>query len=284
MKACVFPVSNYIGTVGCGIILLFLDLFLRLQPMTLSVGIAFTRYLLVINPSGLRHQNVQTVTSLILYGSYIITGLMVLLIQLPPSEIGQASFYVCLGRFEVFFDPLHPDSVSPGRRVVTDVCQKWYISSDNQSEIFKMPKLFRVGFAATCEISVCLIYGVLTGLPQMFLYYKLYRHIHLHNVKVSSMNLLKPEVEKLRRQQGLINIHVTCVAWILEAACNILNIVYIKYLYGMTLFVHLLSSVFQLSFNYVLMPFLFYIVADVELRSAIYHGRIKEALSLLFWL
>jgi len=273
----VFPISNLIGTFGCAFILLILDIFIRLQPLILSVALALTRYSLIIVS---KHYYIKRAANIILYGSYILSAFIVIFIQLPPSEYGQASFYVCIGRFEVFFNPLHPDAVSPGRRREIDVCQRWNQPFDEESEQGRWQPAIQTVFFIGCRISALVIIAISSGIPQIFLYFRLYRNIHLHNKRIFSMNLLKPEVERQRHKQGKMNIHTTCLAWIIEGISNAFNVFYAKYLYGMSPFVHLLSSVLQLSFNFVFMPFLFVIVADVEIRSALYHGRIKEAAEL----
>ena len=79
------------------------------------------------------------------------------ILQFPISDIQHGPYNYCIGRFEVYFNPTHPDPVTPGRRERTSYCQ-------NLSGFggFLM--------SSGCKVSVAIILASTLCIPEILLY------------------------------------------------------------------------------------------------------------------
>ena len=81
-----FPMSDYIGIVGCLVSALFLDTFIRFYNFCFPVAMALLRYLFIVKNAWVRAEGMTTVTNAIISCSIMIPVLMTLSVQLPVSD------------------------------------------------------------------------------------------------------------------------------------------------------------------------------------------------------
>ena len=110
----IFPMSDYIGTWGCLFSIHLLDVFVRFYGFCFPVSIALVRYLFVVQHSWVKYVGMKRVMNCVIALTIIISIAMTLSVQFPISDFVHGGFNRCIGRFEVFFDPMHPDAITPG--------------------------------------------------------------------------------------------------------------------------------------------------------------------------
>jgi hypothetical protein len=252
-----------------------------MMPCVIPIAVALIRFILVESPIGIDRESVTKMHNIIVYGSYIIPAGMVFFLQFPLNDFNQASYYVCMGRFEVYFNPLHPDPISPGLRTGTDICDENYARAW-EAGVPTGEFLIRMFVFVFCWISKMLLYMIMTGIPEALLYARLYQTIRKHNVRLESLKILKPESLRQRAQQNSVNMSATAFAWVMETISNAFTIFFVKAVYGKGLFLHSLMSIFHLFNNFVIVPFLFVVVADPEIQKHVLKGRFKQAFQLLY--
>ena len=109
---------------------------------------------------------------------------MTISLQYPVSDYIHGPFNYCKGRFEVFFNPTHPDPITPGRREGERHCveaQRWALESVAASRI---DRLFKVSVFVSCKISRTLFYILTMSLPEMIIYPITFLSIIIHNNQV----------------------------------------------------------------------------------------------------
>ena len=103
-----FPMSDYIGTAGCLFSVHFLDPFVRFYNFGFPVVIALVRYLFVVRHSWVNKIGMKKVITLAIAFSILVPIMMTLSVQFPISETLHFPYHRCIGRFETYFNPLHP--------------------------------------------------------------------------------------------------------------------------------------------------------------------------------
>jgi hypothetical protein len=111
----IFPMSMYIGAVGCSLSVHFLDVFVRFHNFCFPASIALLRYLFVVRHNCVKSLGVKNVVNCIILATFVIPFLMTLFVQFPVSESLHMPFHRCMGRFETYFKPMHPDPITPGK-------------------------------------------------------------------------------------------------------------------------------------------------------------------------
>ena len=114
MKVFYFPMVDIVGVTGCGVIMLFLDYFVRLHSLFQPFAIAVLRFIFVARTKWLRTFGVSKVINTIIVLSILFPVLITLAVQYPISDQPQGPFNYCIGRFEVYFSPKHEDPFTPG--------------------------------------------------------------------------------------------------------------------------------------------------------------------------
>ena len=114
-----YPMSDYIGKVGCLSTVHFLDAFVRFYNFCFPASIALVRYLFVVQHLWVRQTGMPKIVNYTIAFSVIIPIIMTLSVQFPYSENLHFAFNRCIGRFETYFNPLHPG-------IITDFCIKIY--------------------------------------------------------------------------------------------------------------------------------------------------------------
>jgi hypothetical protein len=113
-NAFLFPMSDYIGLIGCTFLMHFLDVYIRVYSLYFPLSIALLRYIFVVHHGWAKSVGIKRVA----YGSIVISLLiplfMTVMVQYPIGDFIHGPFNHCIGRFEVYFDPKHPDPFTPG--------------------------------------------------------------------------------------------------------------------------------------------------------------------------
>jgi len=124
-----FPMSDYIGTAGCLISVHFMDVFVRFYNFCFPASIAMLRYLFIVQHSWVKSNGVKPIVNAVIACTMLIPLVMSISVQFPISDSLHAPYSRCTGRFETYFNPTHPDPISPGinldESVLTILCLKF---------------------------------------------------------------------------------------------------------------------------------------------------------------
>ena len=192
-------------------------------------------------------------------------------------------FSFCQGRFEVFFNPTHPDPITPGRREGGRHCieaQQWAFNNSFYNNNFE--KIFKVSVFMLCKLSRNLFYILTLSLLEMLLYPITFFHIYSQNQHVSTQGILKPEVIKRRKKQNLMNIYMTFLAWLAQFMTNMVLVVLGKYVFGKDQFVYNFFARVTIFFNFNVLPFVYIIMGSADFRRTITSKEYFIFLKLLF--
>jgi hypothetical protein len=110
----IFPMCDYIGTWGCLFSIHLMDVFVRFYGFCFPVSIALVRYLFVVQYSWVKFVGMKSVVNFVITLTVIVPMIMTLSVQFPISDFIHGPFNRCIGRFETFFNPMHPDPITPG--------------------------------------------------------------------------------------------------------------------------------------------------------------------------
>ena len=78
-----FPMSDYIGSAGCLIMIHFLDVFIRFYNFCFPVTIALLRYLFVVQNLWVRAKGMSRVANFVIFCSVFFPTMMTLSVQFP---------------------------------------------------------------------------------------------------------------------------------------------------------------------------------------------------------
>jgi hypothetical protein len=93
-----------------------LDVFVRFYNLFFPVTIALLRYLFVVQDEWVKRFGMKKAVTGIILLSILVPLMMDLTFQFPIVDFVHGPYNHCIGRFEVYFNPLHPDPLTPGRR------------------------------------------------------------------------------------------------------------------------------------------------------------------------
>jgi hypothetical protein len=110
-----FPMSDYVGKIGCGYFVLFLDQFIRVYSHILPVTIVVVRYLFVLHSDKMKEIGTEKVVNMLIIFSFVGPALSVALTRYPIFDFMHGPYNHCIGRFEVYFTPKHLDPITPGK-------------------------------------------------------------------------------------------------------------------------------------------------------------------------
>jgi len=82
----VYPMSEYIGSIGCLVSAHFMDTFIRFYNFCFPVAMAFLRYLFVVKNMWVLNKGMDTVANAVMFFSVMIPLFMTFSVQLPLSE------------------------------------------------------------------------------------------------------------------------------------------------------------------------------------------------------
>jgi len=81
-----YPMSDYIGNIGCLTIVHFLDVFIRFYDFCFPVAIASIRYIFVVQNLWVRTQGMKRIVNAVIFFSISVPILMALTVQYPVSD------------------------------------------------------------------------------------------------------------------------------------------------------------------------------------------------------
>ena len=278
-----FPMVDYIGVGGCVFFSHLLHSFTALYGLIFPLTIAIMRYLFVVHSSWTKNFGIHKLVNIIIYLPFLISVLMTLSLQFPVFDFIHGPLNFCKGRFEVFFNPMHPDSITLGRREGERHCieaQQWAFTDDLDTNMYY--KIFKVSAFVSCKISRNLYYILTMCLPELLLYSITFMHIHKHNQRVATEGILMPDVMKGRKKQNLFNIYMTCLAWIAQFVANMITVIMVKYMFGKDQFQHHLIGFLALSFHFNLLPFIYIILGNDNFKKGLRSKEYLQFIKLLF--
>jgi hypothetical protein len=109
--------SDYIGQIGCLVILQIIDVSVRSYSIVFPFSVALLRYLLVVKHEWVNSVGIKKVVNMIIVSSIILPIFMDLSFQFPITDYAHGPFNQCIGRFEVYFNPTHGDPFTPGKTI-----------------------------------------------------------------------------------------------------------------------------------------------------------------------
>jgi hypothetical protein len=109
-----FPMVDYVGISGCVFLSHFLQVFFSIYCLIFPLTIAVVRYLFVVQSGWTKRYGMSELINTIVFLSLAVTLFMTISLQYPVSDYIHGPFNYCKGRFEVFFNPMHSDPITPG--------------------------------------------------------------------------------------------------------------------------------------------------------------------------
>ena len=274
---------DYIGTAGCLIFSHFLQIFTTLYCLIFPLTIAILRYLFVVHAQRIKKFGIQKLVNIIACLSILVPILMTLSLQYPVSDYIHGPYSYCQGRFEVFFNPTHPDPITSGRREGERHCveaERWAFSHDKGTIVFE--KMIKFGIFVSCKISRNLFYILSMSLPEMFLYRITFSHINVHNKNVENEGILKEDAVRRRKRQNVLNIYMTFWVWLAQFITNIIIVIAVKYMFGKDQFLLQLAVFVTMFLNFNVLPFLYIILGNDGFKRSILNKEYCKFVNLLF--
>jgi hypothetical protein len=179
-----FPMVDYIGEYGCIFFSLLLQTFISSYCLIFPLSVVILRYILVVHSIRIKKFGINKLVNTILILSLVIPIIMTLSLQYPVSDYVHGPYNYCKGRFEVYFNPTHPDAITPGRREGEKNCVESKRWANDSMFSTRIEHFFKVSVFISCTISRHLLYILTMSLPEMVLYPLTFRHIIKHNKQV----------------------------------------------------------------------------------------------------
>ena len=99
----------------------------------------------------------------------------------------------------------------------------------------------------------------------------------------SIADIIQPDVFRQRKRRNVLNIYMTFCTWVLQFIISMLSYLFLIFIFGKHKFYHHLFSIMNVGVNYALLPCIFIIICDENLKRAISNGSLLEALSLILF-
>lgn len=112
-----YPMVDYIGLYGCVFLSHFIQVYTALYCLVFPLTIAIVRFLFVVFSLRVKAIGTSLLINIVLALSILVPLFMTLSLQYPVSDFIHGAFNNCRGRFEVFFNPTHPDPITPGKLI-----------------------------------------------------------------------------------------------------------------------------------------------------------------------
>jgi hypothetical protein len=173
----------------------------------------------------------------------------------------------CIGRFETYFDPFHPDTITPGGRK-NNFCQSSWQWAEN-SQPYSTDYILKFSWFLGCNATLIVTQIIMFGVPEMILYIKTFLYIMRHNHSTALSGIFTPDTLKHRKQQNKLNILITFWAWLAQLITNIIYFVIVKIFFGKERFAHILLSVCTISLNFNVLPLFYLLMADEDLKASL---------------
>lgn len=191
-----------------------------------------------------------------------------------------SKYFRCTGRFETLFSPLHPDQTGEGWPKRDRYCVtlgKWVQMSDSSTLEFYLS----FSWLISCKSSLYITRIVLFGLPEIVLYYKIFRHVKRQHHKTALLGIVSQDTVKRRKQQNKLNIMVTFWAWMAQFITNIIYIFLMSAYFGKSRFYHTLLAICTICLNFNILPLFFICMADDDFKVAIQGHNFTAIIKLL---
>ena len=91
----------------------------RIYSYCFPMMITVLRYLFVVHSMKVKSFGMVRVVSTVIVISVLLPFLMTISVQYPVSDFIHGPLNLCIGRFEVYFNPHHPDTITEGKKHVT---------------------------------------------------------------------------------------------------------------------------------------------------------------------
>lgn len=277
-----FPMSDYIGVVGCILSVHILDVFIRFYYFCFPITIALTRYLFVVRHLWVKSKGMKKVVKLVILGSFVVPLLMTLSVQFPISDSVHGAFNRCIGRFEMFFNPQHPDPITPGRRGGETHCVETGRWAFNAQGLSMTQQIFRIGIYVSCTLTTNTIVILMFGLPEIVLYSFTFVYIVSHNRQTALAGILQPEVIRKRKLQNSLNIIMTFWVWLAQLGTNIIYLVVMFVFYGKVRFYHHLFVILTIGLNFNVLPLFYIVLADNQFKTFLLNRDYYNMIKLFF--
>jgi hypothetical protein len=116
-----FPMVDYVGITGCAFLSHFLQVFFSIYCLIFPLTIAVVRYLFVVQSGWTKRYGMSELINTIVFLSLAVPLFMTISLQYPVSDYIHGPFNYCKGRFEVFFNPMHSDPITPGTVLIFSI-------------------------------------------------------------------------------------------------------------------------------------------------------------------
>ena len=161
------------------------------------------------------------------------------------------------------------DALTPGRRSdygnICDVRRSWAFEPGLTNAEF-YPRLIS---CLLCVVTRWTVTLMLMSVPEMILYPLTFRHILSTTNMVALRQILSPEVIKRRKEQNSMNIYLTFLNWLAQFVTNMLLLVMRNFMFGQNLLLHGLFALLHLTINFSVLPILYVVAADDEIKKAL---------------
>lgn len=268
--------KDLIGRIGCGFSMLGLDIYVRFLALEVPFLIALIRYLFVTQSYFLKPENKMKATKFISALAVILPVLVTLFTQFPIEDFPQGPYNFCLGRFEVYYNPLHNDTTTPGRRAGLDICDiHTKYAFDGDTDLGRRMVWFVL--MCLCHTSRSSYILLSTSLPEAVLYILTFWHLKKATNKIASSGVLRPEAMRMRRKQNTFSIYYSLAAWVLQFLNNSFQIFSRIVFIGTNYYLHALFAIFTLTFNFAILPFLYMVAGSDDVKSHLKKFELKAA-------
>ena len=79
--------------------------------------ITVLRYLYVVHSMKVKQFGMSRVVKIVVIISILLPAAVTISVQYPVSDFIHGPFNLCIGRFEVYFNPYHPDTITEGNKL-----------------------------------------------------------------------------------------------------------------------------------------------------------------------
>ena len=195
-----FPMSYYIGTLGCGLLPHFLQVFINIYCLLFPVSVALTRFAFVVCGNWTKSFGINRLVNIVTALSFIIPAIMTLSLQFPAFDYIHFPFNYCLGRFEIVFNPTHHDPITPGTSFLQFRC--------NSQTIYLPICVFE--FSKSIQYSLSFRSFLIFGFILVQNYTKRYIYIHtvfIHYSQIQNMRYFhKTYLQRIRRVACILSL------------------------------------------------------------------------------
>ena len=111
--------------------------------------ITVLRYLFVVHSMKVKSLGMVRVVSSVIVISVLLPFLMTISVQYPVSDFIHGPLNLCIGRFEVYFNPYHPDTITEGKKFFFGLWRRLLSFSGEPKVPFK-EKTFMLSLESRC--------------------------------------------------------------------------------------------------------------------------------------